>query len=73
MCLCVFFIPGYSVTTVSDRSTEYFVAGAPRSNHSGQVIVYTVGAQKQLSVIDSERGKQVPRTRGWPFPPADAL
>ncbi|XP_075889449.1 integrin alpha-2 [Nelusetta ayraudi] len=50
---------GYSVTTISDRSTEYFVAGAPRSNHSGQVIVYTVGAQKQLSVIDSERGKQI--------------
>uniref|UniRef100_A0A672GYF0 VWFA domain-containing protein n=1 Tax=Salarias fasciatus TaxID=181472 RepID=A0A672GYF0_SALFA len=50
---------GYSVTTVSDRSTEYFVAGAPRSNHSGQVIVYTVNAQKKSVVIDSERGKQI--------------
>lgn len=50
---------GYSVTTVSDGSTEYFVAGAPRSNHSGQVIVYIVNAQRKSAVIDSERGKQI--------------
>uniref|UniRef100_A0A671XXA8 Integrin subunit alpha 2 n=1 Tax=Sparus aurata TaxID=8175 RepID=A0A671XXA8_SPAAU len=50
---------GYAVTTLSDGRTEYFVAGAPRSNHSGQVIVYTVNAQKELDVIDSERGKQI--------------
>lgn len=50
---------GYSVTTLIDGSTEYFVAGAPRSNHSGQVIVYTVNAQKQSTIIDSERGKQI--------------
>ncbi|XP_077457642.1 integrin alpha-2-like [Stigmatopora argus] len=50
---------GYSVSTLSDGSTEYFVAGAPRSNHSGQVIVYRFNAQKQLAIIDSERGKQI--------------
>ncbi|XP_061585515.1 integrin alpha-2 [Cololabis saira] len=50
---------GYSVTTMTDGSTEYFVAGAPRSNHSGQVIVYTVNARKETSVIDSERGRQI--------------
>ncbi|KAF7659151.1 hypothetical protein LDENG_00002450 [Lucifuga dentata] len=50
---------GYSVSTLSDGPTEYFVAGAPRSNHSGQVVVYTVNAQKQSTVIDSERGKQI--------------
>ncbi|XP_029019517.1 integrin alpha-2 [Betta splendens] len=50
---------GYSVTTMSDESTLYFVAGAPRSNHSGQVIVYTLNAQKQLTIIDSARGKQI--------------
>ncbi|XP_008283163.1 integrin alpha-2 [Stegastes partitus] len=50
---------GYSVTTLSDGLKEYFVAGAPRSNHSGQVIVYTVNAQKQSAIIDSERGKQI--------------
>uniref|UniRef100_A0A672ZZT0 Integrin, alpha 2 (CD49B, alpha 2 subunit of VLA-2 receptor), tandem duplicate 2 n=1 Tax=Sphaeramia orbicularis TaxID=375764 RepID=A0A672ZZT0_9TELE len=50
---------GYSVNTMTDGLTEYFVAGAPRSNHSGQVIVYTVNAQKQITVIDSVRGKQI--------------
>ncbi|XP_030594293.1 integrin alpha-2 [Archocentrus centrarchus] len=50
---------GYSVTTLRDGPTEYFVAGAPRSNHSGQVIVYTINAQKQSSIIDSQRGKQI--------------
>ncbi|XP_041856641.1 integrin alpha-2-like [Melanotaenia boesemani] len=50
---------GYSVTTLSDGSTEYFVAGAPRSNHSGQVVVYTISTQKETAVIDSERGKQI--------------
>ncbi|XP_034548803.1 integrin alpha-2 [Notolabrus celidotus] len=50
---------GYSVTTLSHGSTEYYVAGAPRSNHSGQVIVYTINAQKESAVIDSERGKQI--------------
>ncbi|KAM8866213.1 integrin alpha-2 [Synchiropus picturatus] len=50
---------GYSVTSLTDGSMEYFVAGAPRSNHSGQVIVYTVNYRKQLEVIDSERGKQI--------------
>ncbi|KAG7278274.1 hypothetical protein CRUP_036351, partial [Coryphaenoides rupestris] len=35
---------GYAVTSLSDGPMEYFVAGAPRSNHSGQVIVYTIGS-----------------------------
>ncbi|XP_064163109.1 integrin alpha-2-like isoform X1 [Anguilla rostrata] len=50
---------GYSVTTLSDGNTEYYVAGAPRSNHTGQVIVYTINAQGQPTVIDSERGEQI--------------
>lgn len=50
---------GYSVSSLSDGYTEYYVTGAPRSNHSGQVIVYTFNAQKHVNVIDSERGKQI--------------
>ncbi|CAG08589.1 unnamed protein product, partial [Tetraodon nigroviridis] len=50
---------GYSVTTLNDGRTLYFVGGAPRSNHTGQVIVYTLDAQKQATVIDSEKGKQI--------------
>lgn len=43
------------------------MAGAPRSNHTGQVIVYTVSNQKQTTVIDSERGKQVLRSENVLF------
>ncbi|XP_077378908.1 integrin alpha-2 [Festucalex cinctus] len=50
---------GYSVCMLSDGTTEYFVAGAPRSNHSGQVIVYSFNSRKQFTIIDSERGKQI--------------
>ncbi|KAM4616337.1 integrin alpha-2-like isoform 2-T2 [Polymixia lowei] len=50
---------GYSVSTLSDGPTEYFVAGAPRSNHSGQVVVYTINVLKKSIVVDSERGKQI--------------
>ncbi|XP_077417708.1 integrin alpha-2 [Vanacampus margaritifer] len=50
---------GYAVCMLSEGTTEYFVAGAPRSNHSGQVIVYRFNAQKQFTIIDSERGKQI--------------
>ncbi|XP_054895470.1 integrin alpha-2 [Poeciliopsis prolifica] len=50
---------GYALTTLTDGSTEYFVAGAPRANHSGQVIIYTVNPQKQPVVVDTERGKQI--------------
>ena len=62
------FLPGYSVTTLKDGRTQYFVAGAPRSNHTGQVIVYTLNTQKQTTVIDSERGKQVlAREKAGPY------
>ncbi|CAL8345651.1 unnamed protein product [Lota lota] len=50
---------GYAVTSLSDGPMEYFVAGAPRSNHSGQVVVYTVNGQKKATVVDTERGKQI--------------
>uniref|UniRef100_A0A8C5ABA1 Integrin subunit alpha 2 n=1 Tax=Gadus morhua TaxID=8049 RepID=A0A8C5ABA1_GADMO len=50
---------GYAVTSLSDGDRVYFVAGAPRSNHSGQVVVYTVNRQKRATVVDTERGKQI--------------
>ncbi|KAK2823772.1 hypothetical protein Q7C36_020372 [Tachysurus vachellii] len=50
---------GYSVTTLYSGSTEYFVAGAPRSNHTGQVVVYTLNKQRQPDVRHSQRGDQI--------------
>lgn len=67
------FIPGYAVSSLSDGSTEYFVAGAPRSNHSGQVIVYTLDGRKQVTIIDSERGKQVLVRPAQTVPPLNTL
>uniref|UniRef100_A0AAR2LSF5 VWFA domain-containing protein n=1 Tax=Pygocentrus nattereri TaxID=42514 RepID=A0AAR2LSF5_PYGNA len=50
---------GYSVTTLNDGSSEFYVAGAPRSNHTGQVVVYTLDSQRQPNIIDSQRGDQI--------------
>ncbi|CAL1614875.1 unnamed protein product [Knipowitschia caucasica] len=62
---------GYAVSALSDGYTEYYVAGAPRSNHSGQVIVYSLNAQKQVHVVDSERGKQIGSYFGSVLCPVD--
>ncbi len=50
---------GYSVTSVSDGSSEFYVAGAPRAVHRGQVVVYSLNGQNQPVIIDSQRGDQV--------------
>ncbi|KAM9455559.1 integrin alpha-2 [Clarias gariepinus] len=50
---------GYSVTTLYKGSVEYFVAGAPRSNHSGQVVVYTLDRRRQPEIRHSQRGDQI--------------
>ena len=50
---------GYSVTSLRHGSTEYFVAGAPRANHTGLVVVYTVDSTGQASIRDTQRGTQV--------------
>lgn len=51
--------PGYSVSSVTDGLSEYYVAGAPRAVHRGQVVVYSINSQKQPVIIDSQRGDQV--------------
>ncbi|KAF7700788.1 integrin alpha-2 [Silurus meridionalis] len=50
---------GYAVTTLYSDSTEYFVAGAPRSNHTGQVVVYTLNQQRKPEIRHSQRGDQI--------------
>nr|XP_046188718.1 integrin alpha-2-like [Oncorhynchus gorbuscha] len=62
---------GYSVTTLNDGSTEYYVAGAPRSNHTGQVIVYIINNKGQPTVIDSQRGDQIGSYYGSVLCPLD--
>ncbi|XP_073685407.1 integrin alpha-2 [Garra rufa] len=50
---------GYSVTSVTDGSSEFYVAGAPRAVHRGQVVVYSINSQNQPIIIDSQRGDQI--------------
>ncbi|KAJ8285369.1 hypothetical protein GJAV_G00026040 [Gymnothorax javanicus] len=50
---------GYSVTSLRDGNSLYHVSGAPRSNHTGQVLVYTMDTENQPKVIDSEKGEQI--------------
>uniref|UniRef100_A0A8C1IQ89 Integrin subunit alpha 2 n=1 Tax=Cyprinus carpio TaxID=7962 RepID=A0A8C1IQ89_CYPCA len=62
---------GYSVTSVSDGSSEFFVAGAPRAVHRGQVIVYSVNSQNQPVIIDSQKGDQIGSYFGSVLCPVD--
>uniref|UniRef100_A0A8C1IPS5 Integrin subunit alpha 2 n=1 Tax=Cyprinus carpio TaxID=7962 RepID=A0A8C1IPS5_CYPCA len=62
---------GYSVTSVSDGSSEFFVAGAPRAVHRGQVIVYSVNNSEVLSQIIVVCGLQIGSYFGSVLCPVD--
>ncbi|KAL2100298.1 hypothetical protein ACEWY4_004692 [Coilia grayii] len=63
---------GYSVTSLRQGSTEYFVAGAPRANHTGLVVVYTVtSSSAHASIIDTQRGTQIGSYFGSVLCPVD--
>ncbi|XP_028661458.1 integrin alpha-2 [Erpetoichthys calabaricus] len=50
---------GYSVTTLSVEGGQFYVAGAPRSNHTGQVVTYTIDDKGKPTVQQSQRGEQI--------------
>uniref|UniRef100_H3B0E3 Integrin subunit alpha 2 n=1 Tax=Latimeria chalumnae TaxID=7897 RepID=H3B0E3_LATCH len=50
---------GYSVTTLTTKTSVLYVAGAPRSNHTGQVVVYSVSGEGSVTVLQSKRGDQI--------------
>ncbi|XP_059400200.1 integrin alpha-2-like [Carassius carassius] len=62
---------GYSVTSVIDGSSEFYVAGAPRAAHRGQVIVYSINSQNQPVIVDSQRGDQIGSYFGSVLCPVD--
>ncbi|KAF1543328.1 Integrin alpha-2, partial [Eudyptula minor] len=49
---------GYSVAVLSTQSSIYFVAGAPRSNYTGRVVVYDVDSDGNIAIVQSQRGEQ---------------
>lgn len=53
-------LPGYAVTSVvSARSGRLLVAGAPRFNHTGKVIIFTLKNTGNLTILHSLKGQQV--------------
>ncbi|KFP26164.1 Integrin alpha-2, partial [Colius striatus] len=49
---------GYSVAVLSTQSSVYFVAGAPRSNYTGRVVVYDVDSDGNIAIVQSQKGEQ---------------
>ncbi|XP_021036074.1 integrin alpha-2 isoform X2 [Mus caroli] len=50
---------GYSVAAISTENGVHFVAGAPRANYTGQIVLYGVNKQGNVTVIQSHRGDQI--------------
>ncbi|XP_051039037.1 integrin alpha-2 [Phodopus roborovskii] len=50
---------GYSVASISTAKGVQFVAGAPRANYTGQIVLYSVDKDSNVTVIQSHRGDQI--------------
>ncbi|XP_047410988.1 integrin alpha-2 isoform X1 [Sciurus carolinensis] len=50
---------GYSVAAISTEKNVHFVAGAPRANYTGQIVLYTVNEDGNVTVIQAHRGDQI--------------
>uniref|UniRef100_A0A8C0BIW5 Integrin alpha-2 n=1 Tax=Buteo japonicus TaxID=224669 RepID=A0A8C0BIW5_9AVES len=50
---------GYSVAVLSTQNSVYFVAGAPRSNYTGRVVIYDVDSNGNIAIVQSQRGEQI--------------
>lgn len=58
--LSPFVFVGYTVTSVvSARNGQLYVAGAPRFNHTGKVIIFTMKNTGELTILHSLKGQQV--------------
>ncbi|KAM6222325.1 integrin alpha-2 [Rhynchocyon petersi] len=50
---------GYSVTAISTGKSIHYVAGAPRANYTGQIVLYHVDQNGNVTIIQSHRGDQI--------------
>ncbi|KAK5915657.1 hypothetical protein CesoFtcFv8_001229 [Champsocephalus esox] len=63
---------GYSVTSVvSARNGRLLVAGAPRFNHTGKVIIFTLKNSGNLTILHSLKGQQIGSYYGSEIAPLD--
>lgn len=47
------------MAAISTLNGVHFVAGAPRANYTGQIVLYSVNKHGNVTVIQSHRGDQV--------------
>ncbi|XP_005604336.1 integrin alpha-2 [Equus caballus] len=50
---------GYSVAAISTGKGVHFVAGAPRANYTGQIVLYSVNENGNITIIQTHRGDQI--------------
>uniref|UniRef100_A0A674NF41 Integrin, alpha 11a n=1 Tax=Takifugu rubripes TaxID=31033 RepID=A0A674NF41_TAKRU len=63
---------GYTVTSVvSARNGRLIVAGAPRFNHTGKVIIFTLKNSGELTILHSLKGQQIGSYYGSEIAPVD--
>ncbi|KAJ8252301.1 hypothetical protein COCON_G00216130 [Conger conger] len=63
---------GYTVTSVvSAKNGRLFVAGAPRFNHTGKVIIFTLKNNGNLTILLSLKGQQIGSYYGSEIAPLD--
>ncbi|XP_056397940.1 integrin alpha-1 [Hyla sarda] len=49
---------GYSVSSASTHREQIYIAGQPRHNHTGQVIIYQMNGHK-INIIQTLKGEQI--------------
>ncbi|XP_061671329.1 integrin alpha-11a isoform X3 [Syngnathoides biaculeatus] len=63
---------GYTVTSVvSAKNGRLLVAGAPRFNHTGKVIIFTLKSPGNLTILHSLKGHQIGSYYGSEIAPLD--
>ncbi|XP_061526387.1 integrin alpha-11a isoform X2 [Phycodurus eques] len=63
---------GYTVTSVvSAKNGRLLVAGAPRFNHTGKVIIFTLKSPGNLTILHSLKGQQIGSYYGSEIAPLD--
>ncbi|XP_056397881.1 integrin alpha-2 isoform X2 [Hyla sarda] len=50
---------GYSVALINMAKTVNFVGGAPRTNYTGQVVVYNINIQGNVTILQIQKGEQI--------------
>lgn len=47
------------MAAISTEKGTHFVAGAPRANYTGQIVLYSVNENGNVTVIQAQKGDQV--------------